>query len=64
MIGHQQLCYIVRLQSTMSGISLNNFFKSVVDDVLGVVTLQEKVSHLLSCGFEVVIDETKTAAKS
>ena len=53
-------CAIVRLQSTMSG-NCFYFFKSVTDDVLGVVTLQEKICHLISFGFEVVIDETKTA---
>ena len=37
------------------------FFKNVVDDRLGVVTLQDKICDLLSFGFEVVIDGTKTA---
>ena len=50
----------VRLQSAMSG-NCFYFFKSVIDDVLGVVTLQEKICHLFSFGFEVVIDGAKTA---
>ena len=53
-------CLIVRLQSTMSG-NCFYFFKSVDDNVLGVVTLKEKVCHIFSFAFEVVIDGTKTA---
>ena len=54
-------CVIVSLLSTLSD---NCFYimKSVIDDdMLRVVTLQEKISHLLSFGFEVVIDGAKTA---
>ena len=40
-------CVIVRLQSTMSG-NCFYFFKSIVDDVLEVVTLQEQKSVISS----------------
>ena len=57
-------CFIVNLQSTLSG-NCFYIFKSVVDDImLRVVTLQEKISHVLSFGFEVVVIDGAKTAKS